>query len=452
MKKIFFLILAFAIVTVSCSKLFDIKPTDAISSDVAILNKVGVKRALIGSYNALQATGLYGRNQVIIGDLAADNLVWTGTSQDYGQISAKPIPADNSIIDGMWSAAYDGINRVNNILYQLPSIGDLSKSESKQFESEALFIRALLYFKLTSYFGDVPLRILPTLDLSKIDMEKSSTAKTLDQVIADLSKAVQNYESVEKTEGSLPKITGFANKWAVKALRAKVWLTKFHQTGSQAYADSAVVDASDVILKGGFQLENVYKNLYSNSSTSSESIFEVVYDLQNYNRLAQYFYSRNLIGRYEVAPDAAFIQSYEAADQRFSASITYDDKNKPYVIKYNDVAGGTDRVYVLRLADMYLIRAEALAYANGEILSIQNDINAIRYRAGLLQTPAETYTALKLAIENERRHEFAFEGQRWNDLVRTKRATDVLGISDKNTLFPIPLSELQTNNKMTPNP
>jgi hypothetical protein len=106
---------------------------------------------------------------------------------------------------------------------------------------------------------------------------------------------------------------------------------------------------------------------------------------------------------------------------------------------------------VLRLAEMYLIKAEALAYTNGNIDEIKANIDVVRNRAGLTGTIASTIDDLKLAIENERRYEFAFEGQRWHDLVRTKRATTVLGIDLKHTLFPIPLSEMQTNKKMTQN-
>jgi hypothetical protein len=144
--------------------------------------------------------------------------------------------------------------------------------------------------------------------------------------------------------------------------------------------------------------------------------------------------------------------NYESADNRLAASVAYDAKPQPYGYKYKDVSGGTDHVYVFRLAEMYLIRAEALAYSNGEITSIQADINTIRNRAGLINTTAATIPDLKLAVENECRHEFAFEGHRWPDLVRTHRAVTLLGIDEKYTLFPIPLSEKQTNNLMVQNP
>ncbi len=101
---------------------------------------------------------------------------------------------------------------------------------------------------------------------------------------------------------------------------------------------------------------------------------------------------------------------------------------------------------------MYLIRAEARAWTSGNIDDIRSDIDVIRGRAGLASTDATDHNALKLAIQHERRYEFAFECQRWSDLVRTKTASLILGIDEDYTLFPIPLSEMQTNKKMQQNP
>ncbi len=105
---------------------------------------------------------------------------------------------------------------------------------------------------------------------------------------------------------------------------------------------------------------------------------------------------------------------------------------------------------------MYLIRAEANANLNGDINAIKADINVIRQRAGLNSTNASSYDQLLNVIEMERRVEFAFEGQRWFDLVRTGRAVEVLPnvTSTNQTLFPIPLDEILTNNSpgMVQNP
>lgn len=435
-KKIYFLFVLASLLA-ACDKILDVDPTDAVSADMAISNKIGVEHALVGSYNALQATGLYGLNSVVVGDLAADNLTWTGTTQSYGQFEIKPIPSANGVVDGMWTACYDGINRVNNILYRLPSISDLTQPEYDQYAGEALFIRALLHFNLLTYFGGVPIRTQPTLDLSNIDMARSPVEQVFAQVIADLTVA----------EALLPdeKVTGRANSFSASALLAKVYLAKFHLTNDAPSAALSISEATRVISDGGYALASNYGSLFHSANASSESVFEIVYDVQNYNRLAQYFYSRDSLGRYEFAPTPDLIQSFDTIDQRLDTSIVYDGKNKPYVIKYNDVSGGTDRVYVFRLAEMYLIRAEAMAYTNGDTAIIKSDINIIRNRAGLGNTTADNIGDLKLAIENECRHEFAFEGHRWADLVRTKRAVPLLGIDEKYTLFPIPLSEMQTN-------
>lgn len=443
MKKIIIVLLAAFTVLTSCNKMLDVNPVASISTDISLKDSVGVERAIIGTYSALQSVGTYGRNLAIVSDLAADNLVWSGTTQDYGQIPNKPIPADNSVIDGMWSAAYSGINRANNILHALESISYKSANGKNGVTGEALFIRSLLHFNLATYFGDIILRVEPTLDLSSIDMERSSLSAVYEKLIADLETAVT----------LLPNnnITGRANASSARALLAKVYLAHYHLTNTAASATKTIELAGSLISNPVLSLSTNYSSLFDPTVVSTESIFEVVYDVQNFNRLAQYYYSRELSGRYEITPSPGLIASFEAGDLRLPATIAYDPLNNAYGSKYNDVSGGTDRVYVLRLAEMYLIRAEALAYTNGEITSIQADINAVRSRAGLLNTTAADYPSLKLAIENELRHEFAFEGKRWHDLVRTKRAASLLGINENYTLFPIPLSEMQTNKKMTQN-
>jgi hypothetical protein len=443
MKKILFSLFALIFTLMSCNKVLDVKPTDSVAAEDAIKNKAGVEHALIGSYNALQATGLYYLNAIIVGDVAADNVTHTGTMMEYGQIEDKPIPSENSIVEGMWSGAYNGINCVNNILVKLPGIVDLTQEERDQYEGEALFIRALLHYYLVTYFGGVPIQTLPTLDLSHIDIARNTPEEVYAQVISDLTTA--------KAKLSTSKVKGRANSYAASALLAKVYISKFQILNDQPSAALAIAEANRVITEGGYSLSPDYGLLFDPLSNTSESIFEVVFDLQNYTRLAQYFFSRDLSGRYEIAPEAELIQSYENSDARMSQSIAYVG-TQPYVYKYKDVSGGTDHVYVFRLAEMYLIRAEALAYSNGTVASIQSDINVIRNRAGLANTTAGSIPELKLAIENECRHEFAFEGHRWTDLVRTKRATTLLGIDEKYTLFPIPLSEKQTNSLMEQNP
>jgi len=442
MKKISYILIFLAAATMSCTKMLDIQPTDSVSADVAIKDKSGVDNAITGAYYSLHSVGSYGRNHVIVEDLAADNLIWTGTTRDYLQIADNLIASDNAIIDGIWSANYDCINRVNNVLIRIADI-EMTADERNMYTGDGLFLRALSHFNLLCFFGGIPIKTKPTLDLSTINQARNSVPDVYAQIVADLLEA----ERILPATRSL----GRASAFSATALLARVYLAQFQYTNDPAIAALAIAQADKVINEGGFILAPTYAELFNENVT--ESIFEVIFDAQNYNRLAQYFFPVSLTGRYEVSPPAAFVQSFQTSDTvRFDASITFDEKNLPYGIKYKDVTSGTDRVYVLRLAEMYMIRAEALAFTNGDIEAVRSDINILRTRAGLSPTTATTYAELKLAIENERRHEFAFESQRWFDLVRTKRATAILGINEDYTLFPIPLSELQTNQLMTQNP
>jgi starch-binding outer membrane protein, SusD/RagB family len=446
MKKIVSLLAILSVILVSCSKLIDIEPTDSISVDQAINDRAGVEHAIVGAYNALQLIGSYGRNQIIAQDLVADNLDWSGTSPDYSQITNIPIPAENGIVDGIWSANFDGINRVNNILSRIQDISDMTSDEASHFEGEALFLRALFYFNLAGYFGGVPIKTEPTSDLDHLDQARDNREAVYNQIVTDLLQSEQKLPSTA--------IAGRASSFSATALLARTYLTIFQMTGDQSAAQNAIAKATKVIEEGGYSLSPVFSELFGvSASNTSEPIFEVVYDAQNSNRLAQYFFPLSLIGRYEIAPSQEFISSFETGDTvRFNASVAYDSVDLPFANKYTDKLAGTDRVIVLRLAEMYLIRAEAMAYTNGSLDAIKADINIIRNRAGLDSTAVTDYPSLKLAIEYERRHEFAFEGQRWFDLVRTGRAVEVLGIDPKYTLFPIPLSEMQTNKLMTQNP
>lgn len=195
---------------------------------------------------------------------------------------------------------------------------------------------------------------------------------------------------------------------------------------------------------GGYTLIEDYVDVFTDAS--AESIFEIDFTVQNRNRIAEYNFPKSLNGRREVAPTPEILNAYESGDEREAASIAFEG-SLAYAIKYDDLSTGTDNVIVLRLSEMYLIRAEANAKLAQNLSSVQDDINTIRNRADLGDTPAGSYPALLNAIEQERWVEFAFEGHRWFDLVRTNRAMDVLPNVTKlsKTLFPIPLSEIITN-------
>jgi hypothetical protein len=294
--------------------------------------------------------------------------------------------------------------------------------------SELHFIRALNHFNLLNYFGDVPLKTEPTIGTGDLDIARAEKDVVYQQIIDDLTFAEANL--------SPSSVKVRASKYAATALLARVYLYK----GDYSLA---VAKATDVIDNGGYGMID-FAEIFADGS--SESIFEIDFTDLNRNRIAEYNFPKSLNGRREVAPSQELVDAYEAGDARYASSIAFDG-TLPYPIKYDDLAIGADNVIVLRLAEMFLIRAEATGRLGGDITAIQDDINIIRDRAGLLPTEADTHTELLAAIENERRIEFAFEGHRWFDLVRTQRATEVLtNVRSLNqTVFPIPLTEIQTN-------
>lgn len=235
MKKITSILILCVLATLSCTKMLDVQPTASISADQAIKDKSGVDKAITGAYYSLHDVGNYGRNQVIVEDLAADNLAWTGTTRDYQQVAENLIAADNGIIDGIWTSNYDCINRVNNVLVRIGAI-EMTANERNMYTGDGLFLRALSHYNLLCYFGGIPIKTKPTLDLSTINQARNSVVEVYVQIINDLLTAEQ----------ILPKTRsiGRASAYSAEALLARVYLSAFQYSSDPAMADSAIINLS----------------------------------------------------------------------------------------------------------------------------------------------------------------------------------------------------------------
>ncbi len=439
--KIFTLIGALVFLAFSCNVL-DVEPQNSIPADQAFKDKSGIEKGIFGAYNVFQYLGYYGRTYGIFADLSADNLGHPddATATEYSEVDNNNILPENGSTANIWSSCYDGINVANNVIEKVPGMGDMSEEEKNQALGELYFIRALNHFNLINYFGAVPLKITPTIGVNDLNAGRTPVDLVNNQIIADLKFAMEH----------LPANTSLkyrATKYAAVALLARVYLYK------KDY-ENAVLMASKVIDEGGYTLLGDYAAIFDGDG-SAETIFEIDFTMLDRNRIAEYNFPKPLNGRREVEPTQNLLDSYEVGDARYAASIAFDG-DLAYAIKYDDLATGADNVIILRLGEMYLIRAEAIARVNGDIGTIQGDLNAIRLRAHLPATSASSHSGLLLQIEKDRRLELAFEGHRWFDLVRTGRAIDLLpNVKSVNqTLFPIPSNELQTNTNpgMTQNP
>lgn len=432
MKNFIYIILS-TVLVFSCDVL-DVEPQNSISAENAFKTKDDIDKGILGAYASFQSLSYYGRTYPIFSDLAADNLSHPidATAIEYAQVDANNLLPENATNSNMWALIYDGINVANNVISKVPSIEDMTTQEKNQALAELYFVRALNHFNALVYFGDIPLVLTPTVGANGLDKPRVPTDEVYAQLINDLNFAADNLPA------GGPKTR--TSKYAAMALLSRVLLY------SENYEQAAMV-ASEVIDNGDYTLLENYAEIFSEEETG-ESIFEIAFTALERNRIAEYNFPRSLNGRREVKPAEDLLEAYEENDERFEASIGFE-ATEAYAIKYDDISIGAENFIVLRLAEMYLIRAEANAKgAAPNPNEIKSDLNEIRSRAGLPALTTNNVTQLIAAIERERRVEFAFEGHRWFDLTRTNRAEAVLpDVTNNNqTLFPIPFDEIQTNN------
>jgi hypothetical protein len=235
----------------------------------------------------------------------------------------------------------------------------------------------------------------------------------------------------------------------IRALRARVLLYRASpgptglNTGDWAAVEAA---ATSVLTRPGYSLPP-YADLFSaTGGNTPEDIFRVRFTDQDANSIGYYYTVKPLGGRYEVAPTADLRAAYEAGDARRAWSIKNDRPTRFYASKFPTTAG-TEHPHVIRLAELYLISAEARARQGVDLAGAVSDYNQLRTRAGLpahvLGVNVITQQEVLDAIDHERRIELAFEGDRWPDLVRSNRAVSVMGLLGREgqQLYPIPQSE-----------
>lgn len=448
MKYQHFLIVLFLISSIfTACDVLDVEPTDKIPAEEAITNEQGLATVLHGIYDRYQSAAITLDVPVFEG-LAADNLEHNGSKKEYKQVNDKRISADNIYVEGIWNNCYDAINRVNTMLKAAEELEDEPEQVINYYTGQAYFLRAYSYSLLVKFFGGVPIRTQPVTGATpeELNIPRASVDEVYQQIISDLTEAETRLESA-----SLPAVA-YAGAYAAKALMARTYLYSGNYT--EAYNK-----AEEVITSEMFELESGsnYAQLYDETSVSPEIIWQIDFIQEDGASNALYSWM-HAEGRFEVAATEDLYNAFDEDDARRDATIQLSTQ-KYYCNKYQDGETGKDNLIVLRLAEMYLISAEAkneMGYeADGEAF---DRLNAIRERAGLdaltsLQVP--TQTVFRNFVIQERRKELAFEGHRFHDLVRTGLAEAVIGsegtLMQNNWLFPIPQSELDTNEDMTQN-
>lgn len=430
----------------ACADNLDVKPANQVSDEIALKTSTDVEGLLVGAYDALGGGDVLGGNMQRDAELLADDgdLFWDGTFVAPGEIWTKDMQINNDQASETWLDSYRGINICNTVLANIDLVVEAKK---EQVEGEAKFVRGLIYFELVKIYAKtwtdgnpsvnpgVPLVLEPTtvanLPESK-ELTRATVSAVYQQILADLQDA----------ETLLPEENGFfANTYVASAILSRVYLMQNNYT-------EAALAADRVIQSGYFALLSDYAANFGKTSagagftTSSEDVFSIqVTNQDGVNNMNTFFASSDFGGRGDIYIEPAHFDRYDPADERLN--LFYDDERTG---KWNNLFGN---VNIVRLAEMYLTRAEAnFREATAVGADPLDDINIIRNRVGLPDLGALTIDD----ILNERLLELAFEGHLIHDLKRTQRSVGSLPYNANELVFPIPNRERIINPGLTQNP
>lgn len=472
MKKLFLpaVLITISIVSIGCSNDFiDVPSTENIT-----------EADLLSTYNTNDGaksfvTAIYSKSL----DWNMSSFSWNGlssmtsddadkgsdpgdTANDKDKCDALTLDATSFSIQEVFEGNYQGISRVNVALHYLPKLDKVDASLRNRLTSEAKFLRALMYFNLVRCYGGVPIvDHIPnpaSADDTDMVLRRKSKTEVYAFIETDLLAAINGLP--EKTAYA-PSDIGRATKGAARALLAKVYL---YQQKWQAVKEQCTAIT-------GYELAADYATIWREVGEDNiESIFEIRgYGGNPSQGVAGYCYTQGARGTSGWGwgfntPTLGLTNSYEANDVRKDATIIFAGETmwdgrevstlvsnpryneKAYVSNtketFNNVWFTNKNIRVLRYAEVLLMQAEAANESgSGNVLG---PLNKVRNRAGLTNSIANSKESLRAAIRNERRHELAFEHDRWFDIIRTGQAKEVMAIDGKNfiigkhELFPLP--------------
>lgn len=492
-------LLALLAAATSCNKTFlDETPQSFVSGSTYFKTQADFTQAVNGAYAGLRtlygtpftsdANPGYGAWQM--GEMRSDNTTFIYRSAQRGYVDRENVAtflddATTGAAGLKYDADYVIIARANDVISRIDA-ATFDAATKDNLKGQALFLRALAYFDLVRYFGDVPLALTPATTLAETSLPRSPRADVYAQIVADAKAAAPLLPLKAAQEA------GRATRGSAQMLLGDVYLTL------KQYADAETV-LRQLVSSSAYSLVADYANVFSTTNkNNSESIFEVQY-LQGATTGLQsnFIYTflpvltdpgvvtglsgpSNTWGGFNI-PTPDLLASYEANDARKAASVGTVD-GYPYIKKYQHphaIWNNTDDNWpVYRYSEALLALAEVLNEQNKSADALPF-LNQVRSRAGLGAASAAGQAAVRTAIAHERQVELAFENKRWLDLVRTGQAVAVMSafgarvkanptayyypagvapvptsyvVTDNRLLFPIPLREIQLNPQLTQNP
>lgn len=430
----------------SCEEVLEVEPpksfvdTEKVFSDdaTAISSARGMYADMLTSNHPFNGNST---SLLALTSLSSDELFHPpGTNTAAVQFQENELMADNELVLGTWRGIYQSIYSANALVEGLEVSNNISDAIISQLTGEALFIRAFCQFYLVNLFGEVP--VITSTDYHTNSMKsRMEISEVYKQIVDDLLKAQELLNSTY-TDGDRVR----PNKVAATALLARVYLFLGEWEKAEVQASTVIddtnyslVDINTITLSNN---KEAIWQLHSSSLVSNSPTTEGI----NFNSPA----NRNALRE-------EFLDAFEPGDIRHTEWIRLDDSSFYAPFKYKiGGSGGNREEYstILRLAEQYLIRAEAQAHQNklGEAII---DVDVIRQRAGLEliaeSNPDIGQEELLDMIMQERRLELFTEwGHRWLDLKRTGQASTILsaiktGFTEEDELYPIPQEELNNS-------
>ncbi len=438
---------------VGCDSFVDVEtPNSQLTGVTVFEDRTTANAALISIYAKLRDTGMIAGNAngsgVCLG-LYADELTYYGATDDNTSfIFNNTMLATTSMASQLWNESYQQIYSANAVIYGCENSTGLSTADKNQFIGEALFVRALVHSYLVNLYGDVPYITTTDYEVNRL-VSRMPTNEVYTNIIADLNEAIallpEAYVAPERVR---------PNRSTASALLARVYL----YNGNWAEASNA---ASAVLNNGEYVWETDIDKVFLKDCTATIWQFSPNLVGNNSDEASVFVFQTGpppFIGLREE-----LYNSFANDDLRKShwiASVTDGTNTWYHANKYKQNTNtGTSVEYsiVFRLAEQYLIRAEARA-RQGELSNAKQDLDMVRNLAGMPNTTANTQAEIIEAVQQERRFELFTEyGHRFFDLKRNGTLNTVLpivklGWNSTDVHWPIPETELLANPNLTQNP
>jgi hypothetical protein len=441
------------ILSIGCRKFVTIDPPKTqITTAQVYSDDNAANSAINGIYSSLISTGFASGDLNSIGflsGLSADELVnLSGSSDQSGFYTNNLLPTNTILTNSLWSGIYSIIYDANAVIEGLAASSGVTQATKRELSGEAHFIRGFCAFYLVNLFGNVPIPTTTSYEVNNL-LSRPTYGKIYEQIIADMKDA-QNELSSDFEQFGGEKIR--PTKWAATAMLARVYLYIKDWSNAELCSSELINNSSlfyldenldDVFLKNSSEAIWQLKPVQPTLNTNEGNVFILVTTPT------------------QVTMNPSFVYSFEPDDLRrknwISAFISGADSFY-FPFKYKVQASPILSEYsmVLRLAEQYLIRAEARIQQN-DLSNGSADLNIIRSRSGLQNATVVSREDLLLAIETERRNELFTEwGHRWLDLKRTGRINSVLGFEkpgwqSRDSLYPIPQIQLANDPNFTQN-